>query len=372
MHLGIIAGIFGAHVPSLAARYTFDEQQVAVALLAATAGSVTMLLLAGRIIGRIGARATSVAAGGIFALSLVLLLLLPSRWLVFPVMFAYGAGQSLYDIAINAEGSMLELLGGKAVMSGFHAMFSVGAMLGAGAAAVFFRNDIAAPVQLVIVGLAVAVLMFIAARGMLPMHPPADADTVHFAWPRGLLLTIGLLILAGMLAEGVMYNWSVLYVQQELGALPQRAALAYVAFSGATAAMRFAGDWLRARVAERTVVIAGAALSAVAMALTLLAHDSVMAMIGFAFVGVGLATVVPILYNAATRVPGVSRAAGIASASSIGYVGFMIGPPVVGAIAHASNLSWALCTLIVACVILMLGATRIPLTTGRVVPTRTP
>lgn len=372
MHLGIIAGIFGAHVPSMAARYAFDEQQVALVLLAATGGSVTMLLLAGRIIGRIGARATSVAAGWLFALSLVLLLLLPSPWLVFLVMFAYGAGQSLYDIAINAEGSMLELLGGKAVMSGFHAMFSVGAMLGAGAASLFFRNDVAPPVQLASVGLTVALLMFIAARGMLPMHPPADADTVHFAWPRGLLLTIGLLILAGMLAEGVMYNWSVLYVQQELGALPQRAALAYVAFSGATAAMRFAGDWVRARVAERTVVIAGAALSAVAMALTLLAHDSVMAMIGFAFVGVGLATVVPILYNAATRVPGVSRAAGIASASSIGYVGFMIGPPVVGAIAHASNLSWALCTLIVACVILMLGATRIPLATGGVVPTRTP
>jgi len=124
---------------------------------------------------------------------------------------------------------------------------------------------------------------------------------------------------------------------------------------------------VRARVAERTVVIAGAALSAVAMTGTLLAHDTTTAMLGFAFVGIGLATVVPILYNAATRVPGVSRAAGIASASSIGYVGFMIGPPIVGAIAHAANLSWALCTLIVACAILVFGATRIPLGQRRTV-----
>jgi len=78
--------------------------------------------------------------------------------------------------------------------------------------------------------------------------------------------------------------------------------------------------------------------------------------------------VVPILYNAATRVPGVSRAAGIASASSIGYVGFMIGPPLIGAIAHVSNLSWALCTLIGACAVLAFGATRIPLGAGRRVP----
>lgn len=372
LHLGLIAGLFGAHVPSLAARYAFDEQRIAITLLAATAGSVAMLLLAGRIIARLGARVVSVLAGSVFAVSLSVLLVLPSPWLVFPVMFCYGAGQSLYDIAINAEGSMLELLGGKAVMSGFHAMFSVGAMLGAGAASIFFRNAVAPAVQLASVGIVVAGLMTIAARGMLPMHPPADAGTAHFAWPRGLLLLIGLLIMSGMLAEGVMYNWSVLYMQQELGALPQRAALAYVAFSGATAAMRFAGDWVRARVAERTVVIAGATLSAVAMTGTLLAHDTTTAMIGFAFVGVGLATVVPILYNAATRVPGVSRAAGIASASSIGYVGFMIGPPIVGAIAHAANLSWALCTLIVACAILVFGATRIPLGQRRAMPAGVP
>ncbi len=365
LHLGVIAGLFGAHMPSLGARYTFDEQRLALTLLAATAGSVAMLLLAGRIIGRVGARATSVGAGWLFVLSLVLLLRLPSPWLVFVVMFLYGAGQSLYDIAINAEGSMLELLGQRAVMSGFHAMFSVGAMLGAGAASLFFRYGMPPVTQLLVVGLPVAGLMTVAARGMLEVHPPADADSAHFAWPRGLLLTIGLLILAGMMAEGVMYNWSVLYVQQELGAVPQRAALAYVAFSGATAAMRFAGDWVRARVAERTVLVAGALLSIVAMGGTLLAHNATVAVVGFAFVGVGLATVVPILYNAATRVPGVSRAAGIASASSIGYVGFMIGPPLVGAIAHASNLSWALCALIAACLALMLGAGRIPLATGR-------
>jgi predicted MFS family arabinose efflux permease len=148
------------------------------------------------------------------------------------------------------------------------------------------------------------------------MHPPAEAGDAHFAWPRGLLLMIGLLILSGMLAEGVMYNWSVLYVKQELGALPERAALAYVSFSGATALMRFAGDWIRARVAERTIVMVGAMVASVAMALVLLVRHEMAALIGFAFVGMGLATVVPILYNASTKVPGVSRAAAIASASS--------------------------------------------------------
>jgi hypothetical protein len=112
-------------------------------------------------------------------------------------------------------------------------------------------------------------------------------------------------------------------------------------------------------------VMTGALLASVAMGFVLLARSEMAALVGFAFVGVGLATVVPILYNASTKVPGVSRAAAIASASSIGYVGFMIGPPLVGGIAHAASLSWALCTLIGASLILMLGATRIPLGGGR-------
>jgi MFS family permease len=96
------------------------------------------------------------------------------------------------------------------------------------------------------------------------------------------------------------------------------------------------------------------------MLLVLLVARPWFAMAGFALVGVGLATVVPILYNAATRVPGVSRAAAIASVSSIGYVGFMIGPPIVGGIAHSSSLTVAMGTLIVSALILIVGARKVP------------
>lgn len=108
------------------------------------------------------------------------------------------------------------------------------------------------------------------------------------------------------------------------------------------------------------MLLAGPALAATAMLVVLLVARPWMAMVGFAVVGVGLATVVPILYTAATRIPGVSRAAAIASVSSIGYVGFMVGPPIIGGIAHATTLTVAMGTLIVAALILMLGARRVP------------
>lgn len=363
LNLGLVAGAYGAHVPSLADRYALDARSLAGTMLCTTLGSLTMLFGAGPIIGRIGARRATMLGGTAFCIAIASLLIMPSVWALLPFMMVLGAGESLFDVAINAEGTMLEQLGGRAMMSGFHAMFSVGAMIGSAIVAVLFRLHVAPAQQLGAVGLVLVALQLLAARGMLPAHPAEEG--AHFAWPHGVLLTIGLLILAGMMAEGVMYNWSVLYVREMLGAPADRAALAYVAFSAATASMRFAGDAVRARVAERTVLVAGAVLASVAMIAVLLMADERVAFVGFALVGAGLATVVPILYNATTRVPGVSRAAALASASSIGYVGFLLGPPLVGGLAHATSLSVAMGVLVLACGVLVVGAGRVPLATTR-------
>jgi fucose permease len=163
-----------------------------------------------------------------------------------------------------------------------------------------------------------------------------------------------------MVAEGVMYDWCVLYLQQEVGLPQAQAALGYAAFSAAMAVSRFGGDALRERFAERSLLCAGAMLAALAMTGVLLAGTPSVAFIGFVLVGAGLAPVAPILYNAATRVPGVSRAAAIASVSSLGYFGFMIGPPLIGGLASATSLTVALGVVVAAAALLALGARDVP------------
>jgi MFS family permease len=123
---------------------------------------------------------------------------------------------------------------------------------------------------------------------------------------------------------------------------------------------RFGGDALRARYSERLLLGASASLSAVAMAIVLLSGHPVVSLIGYAFVGAGLAPVVPILFNAATRVPGVSRAAAIASVSSIGYSGFLVGPPLIGFIAQSVSLTAAMSVVVIGTALLALGARRVP------------
>ncbi|MFM2407040.1 MAG: hypothetical protein RL223_4920 [Pseudomonadota bacterium] len=123
---------------------------------------------------------------------------------------------------------------------------------------------------------------------------------------------------------------------------------------------RFAGDWLRTRHDEASLLAYSAGLSAFAMAVVLVCADPWVALVGYVFVGAGLAPVVPILYNAATRVPGTSRAAAIASVSSIGYSGFLVGPPLIGAIAHALSLAAAMSVVVISASLLSICAHRIP------------
>jgi len=364
MALGVLAGTWGAHIPSVKAHYALSEATLSLVLLAAAVGAVSSLFFAGRIVGRLGARTSAGFAALLMCLMLALVLEHSSLAALLPAMLVLGAAMSVFDVAINTEGSVLESLSGRAVMSNLHGMFSVGGMTGAAVVAALLSAGVAASGQLMGVCVVVAVVAVIAARGMLAAHPgqqnEGDEEKAHFAWPRGLLLVIGLLIFAGMTAEGVMADWCVLYLKQDVGLPQAQAAIGYAVFSAAMAASRFAGDWMRNRYSERTLLRSGATVAAVAMAVVLLSANAYVAFIGFALVGIGLAPVAPILFNAATRVPGVSRAAAIASVTSIGYSGFMIGPPLIGSIASASSLTVALAVVVLAAGLLAFGARYVP------------
>jgi fucose permease len=365
--LGVLIGAWGAHIPSIKAHHGLSEGSLSAVLLAAAVGAVSSLFTAGRVMAALGARRTAAGAavlGGGLLGSVLAFQGLPMSLLLLQVM-ALGACMCLFDVALNTEGTTLERLGGRPVMSHLHGMFSVGGMLGAGAVAALLGVGIAPGVQLWALGLGVGLVAVWAARGMLREEGRATASTpqssaqAHFVWPRGQLLVIGLLILAGMTAEGAMYDWCVLYLHQELAQPQAQAALGYAVFSASMAASRFAGDALRARYDERTLLRCGAGLAAGAMAVVLLSAHPVVAWVGFALVGAGLAPVAPILFSAATRVPGVSPAAAIASVTSVGYSGFMLGPPLIGALATASSLTWALGVVVLAAALLAGGAGKV-------------
>jgi len=340
---GVLFASFGVHVPTIKQHYGLGEQALAIAMLAAGVGAVATLTQAGRWVGKLGARRAALLSGLATALCLGLLLSSQAYALLLAVMVVFGVGTSLFDVSINAAASELEQRAGRSLMSGFHGMFSLGGMVGAGLGSFLLSHEVAGATHLV--GMAVLGGAAIVGGGMAMLRTIAGSDEKGgFELPRGILALLGVLGALGLIAEGAMYDWSVLYMKQELSSEASFAALAYASFSAAMAAARFGGDWVRERVSPAVLMSGSAALAAAAMAAVLLIAHPVVALVGFALVGLGFANVVPVLFSAAAKVDA-NPAHGIAVVASVGYLGMMAGPPLIGIIAEHASLTLGLATV---------------------------
>ncbi|MET3914868.1 putative MFS family arabinose efflux permease [Variovorax sp. OAS795] len=356
---GFIFATWGVHVPTVKAHYGIDEAQLGLAMLAAGAGAMLGLTSAGRWIGRHGARRMAALCGCIYALLLAGLIAMPGYLFLLALLAVFGLVTSVFDVAINAEAAQLELLGGQPLMSGMHGMFSLGGMAGAASGSAALAAGLGPQAHLLWVAAAMVLMVAVSSWHMLP-QPPAASDASaadhSFRLPRGVLAVLGVLAALGLIAEGAIYDWSVLYMQQELGSPQNQAALAYASFSAAMAAARFGGDAMRARFSPAALLLGSGVLAAAAMTLVLLTDLPWLALVGFAGVGVGFANVVPILFGASARVPGVEPATGIAAVSAVAYLGFMAGPAVIGLLARAASLTAALYVVVVFAVALAASA----------------
>lgn len=352
---GALFATWGIHVPTVKLHYGLGEQALAMAMLASGVGAVLTLTQAGRIVGRQGARHMAMLSGALCAGSLVALLVSQSYAVLLALMVMFGIGMSLLDVSINAAASELESLRKRNLMSGFHAMFSLGGMVGAGFGSALLSRGVDAETHLVATSIASGVFVLIAGMVMLQTVAGSSQEGHGFALPRGVLGLLGVLAALGLIAEGAMYDWSVLYMAQELKSAPDFAALAYASFSGAMAAARFCGDWVRDRVSPAVLMSSSAALAAAAMTAVLLIGHPIATLIGFALVGLGFANVVPVLFGTAAKLDA-NPAHGIAVVASVGYFGMMAGPPLIGVIAEHSSLSVGLASVAVFAAILALAA----------------
>ncbi len=364
---GVIVATLGVHVPSIRAHYALDDGTLSIALLAVAVGAVVCLAFAGRWIAAFGVRRVAAVAACVMAVALALLLQFDRFALLLVVMLFFGASVGLFDVAINTEGTFIERALQRKVMSTMHGMWSLGGMAGAALGAWWLERHVAPLAQMRGVAAGTLVLALVAVAGMLPAHAPRGDTTARWSGlPRAArrsLIALGVLAVLGLLAEGAIYDWSTLYLQRERGAPPSLAAIGFACFSAAMAAGRFAGDGLRERVRPARLLRMTALLAAGAMAIVLVSglwsNTVWVALAGLALLGLGLANVVPLLFVAASRVHGVSAATGIAIVSSLGWVGVVIGPPLVGGVAQASSLTWALWLVVLSSLALAVAAGRV-------------
>lgn len=335
---------WGIHIPTIQQRFALSEALLSVAMFAVAGGAILAMSGLGRWIARVGSHAASRYSGLLLGATLALILLVPTYSVLLLLLLLFGAVNAGLDVAMNAQAVTVEKQLERPIMSSLHGMFSLGGMAGAAVGGLLLEAGITPWQHCLGVGALTALSAWLASRFLLPDGHAPDADAVTTEPPRAsanrLVWALGGLAFLGLVAEGGMYDWSVIYLRDTVHASNAWSSAAYAAFSGGMALARFGGDRLRARHGSVTLLRYSAALAFAGMLLALLWPSA--AIIGFGLVGLGAANLIPVLFAAGARIPGTAPAEGIAGVARLAYIGLLLGPVMIGALAHASNLQTAL------------------------------
>jgi MFS family permease len=348
-------GSWAAHIPLVKEKLAIGHGALGLALLGMAVGALIAMPLSGAFIARLGSAAVTRISTVVFCASLPLPIIAPDLVLLTAALLLFGAGNGVMDVAMNAHGVAVERRLGRPVMSSYHGMFSLGGLAGAGIAALLLPVMPPLFQALLAAGTALGIAAF-ALPHLLPADVDIRSDGPAFALPGKASLALGALCFLAMTSEGAILDWSALHLEGGLDVGPEYAAIGFAAFSATMAAGRFTGDWMRSHFGAVALVRASAFVAAAGLALTLTVPVPALAVAGFAIVGFGMANLVPVLYGAAGALPGQASGSAIAAVATMGYAGFLTGPPVIGFIAEATNLAMALGLVVVACAVIGFAA----------------
>jgi MFS family permease len=330
------------HIPTVQSRLNLSDGLLGLALLAFASGALVGLATSGWLIGRFSSRSVTRVATVLLCASLPWPVLAPRLELLVLALALFGAANGAMDVAMNAQGVAVEERHGAPIMSSFHGLFSLGGLAGAGLAGIALTARLSPTAHVLAATLVLGGVGALALGWLLPGEVDRAPDEPKFALPVGPVLGLSILALFSLIGEGAMADWSAVYLRHTLGADAGLAATGFAAFSLTMAIARFSGDRLVGAFGPVRVVRASASFSAGGLGLALIAGQPLAAIVGFGCVGLGLANVIPILFSAAGRLPGVSAGKGIAAVATTGYLGFLAGPPLIGFAADVVTLRGAL------------------------------
>lgn len=338
-------------IPAVQERLGLGTGRLGLGLLGVAAGALVAMPLAGRLVARHGSRPVTRVSALLFAGALALPALAPSFALLAAALVVLGAANGALDVAMNAQAVAVEReyerRYARPIMASFHALFSFGGLAGAAAGGLLAAHGVGAPAHLAWTALAVGMAITGAAARMLPAAADAAPDGPAFARPTRALAALGVVAFCVLFGEGAMADWSAVYLRDVTGAGPGLAAAGYATFSLAMASGRAVGDGLTVRLGAARLVRLGGLLAALGLAVALLVAQPWAAVAGFGAVGAGLSIVFPTVLTAAGRLPGGAPSAAIAAVSTVGYTGFLAGPPVIGLVAEVVSLRGGLALVVV-------------------------
>ena len=346
---GIGFGIWAGHIPALKQKFQLSDSSLSIVLLAVAAGSIVSMPMAGQAVRHFGSKRCIAVSVACYGLCLVGIAFAPTLILFVLAALLFGAAKGGVDVGINAQAVVVEQCYGRPIMSSFQALWSVGGLAGGFLTSAALGLGSTPPVNLACIGVLILLLDLLCYSPLMRDTSSSSQELdggKRFRLPGKALLAVAILTFISLFCEGVLQDWAAVYMRQVVIVPIWVAAVAYAGYSTAMALGRFIGDRVVAFFGERFVMRLSGALIITGLATALLVPRPVFAIAGFAVAGFGNSNLVPILFTAAGRDPILGPGPGIAAVTTVGFLGFLVGPAVIGLMSTFFGLSVALSLLI--------------------------
>ncbi len=361
---GFLYGNWTSRLPTIQEYYGISNSALGGLLFIMAIGAVLAMPFSGWLTSRFGSKTITQVCGIISCIVIPYLVFTPNLMVVSTAFFFLGLSVGALDVAMNSQAVFVERAYKKPIMSSFHAVFSIGTALGAGTGALFAKYDVVLLSHLTLIAVLGGIACIAAAFYLIDDTPEKSKNTEgesSFVLPTKAILPLGIVAFCCMSGEGAMADWSAIFMSQVVGQNEFFSAIAYGTFATAMTIGRIFGDYFTAKIGKYKLLIYNSLFSIAGLVIILLFATTWTTLGGLFLVGLGLSTIVPIVFSSAGNMKNVEPSVGIAMATTIGYAGFFIGPPTIGFLSDAYDLRLGLgfvLLLFVGMLIFVLGISR--------------
>jgi MFS family permease len=340
---GFLYANWTARLPELQRFFGLNNAQLGTVLFCIALGSMVSMPFAGWLGSRFGSDKILKIVAILFCLSIPMVAISQNEWIIRLCFFFLGAASGSMDVTMNGQAVLVERLWGKIIFSSFHAIFSIGMALGAAAGGIFSSFEVRLQAHLFVIGLLGILPILWASKQLIKdqKHEPetlkSNVKTDNFLAFKT-ILPFGILAFCCMTGEGAMVDWSAIFMNTVVGQSEVISAWAFGIFGVSMTIGRIFGDFFTLKLGKQKLMLIDALLAIVGLAMALTFVSVWGTFVGFFLVGLGLSTIVPIVFSSAGNLKNISPSAGISMATSIGYTGFFIGPPAIGFLAETFGL----------------------------------
>jgi MFS family permease len=334
---GIIFASWASRIATIQQTLNLTDAALGAVLFAIPVGLITSLPFAGWMISKVGSRKLAMVGMIAYGIALIGLGAAPTVPILVICMVAYGFASNTVNIAVNTQAVAAEKVYKKPIMASFHGLWSLAGFAGAGFGTLMIGIGVVPVNHFTVVVLVVIVGLIACQRYLLDDRAPAEVGPA-FVLPDRPLIKLGIIAFCSLICEGAMFDWSVIYFKKVIEAPGAWIGAGYTCFMCTMALGRFVADWFAAKFGLKQTLQLSGLLTASGLLIAVIFPHMYTAMLGFLLVGFGVSSVVPMVYSVAGRSKTMSPGMALAAVSTIGFLGFLVGPPVIGFLAGAFSL----------------------------------